>query len=80
MPDVKHFDPSAVVSTVTQLLWQRGWADTGIADIADTTGVSRSSLYATSGQLAGPVLGALCRYLVEHVGRFTALETGGGVW
>jgi hypothetical protein len=25
-PDVKHFDPSAVVGTVTQLLWQRGWA------------------------------------------------------
>lgn len=78
MLDVKHFDPSAVLGTVTQLLWQRGWADTGIADIVDTTGISRSSLYATFGSKQDLCLAALRRYLAEHAGpAFTALETGG---
>lgn len=78
MSDVKHFDPSEVVGTVTQLLWQQGWADTGIADIVDTTGISRSSLYATFGSKQDLCLAALRRYLAEYAGpAFTALETGG---
>ncbi|MDQ0381434.1 TetR/AcrR family transcriptional regulator [Amycolatopsis thermophila] len=78
MPDVKHFDPSAVIGAVMQLLWQRGWADTGIADIVDTTGISRSSLYATFGSKQDLCLAALRRYLAEHAEpAFTALETGG---
>ncbi|AEA23538.1 TetR family transcriptional regulator [Amycolatopsis echigonensis] len=78
MPDVKHFDPSAVIGAVTQLLWQRGWADTGIADIVDTTGISRSSLYATFGSKQDLCLAALHRYLAEHAApAFAALENGG---
>jgi AcrR family transcriptional regulator len=78
VPDVKHFDPSAVIGAVTQLLWQRGWADTGIADIVDTTSISRSSLYATFGSKQDLCLAALRHYLAEHAGpAFTALETGG---
>ncbi|GAB3383581.1 TetR/AcrR family transcriptional regulator [Amycolatopsis echigonensis] len=78
MSGVKHFDPSAVVGAVTQLLWQRGWAETGIADIVATTGISRSSLYATFGSKQSLCLAALRRYLAEHAEpAFTALETGG---
>jgi AcrR family transcriptional regulator len=77
VPDVKHFDPSAVLDTVTQLLWQRGWADTGIANIVDTTGISRSSLYATFGSKQELFVDALHHYLAEHAGpAFTALATG----
>lgn len=78
MPDVKHFDPSAVVGAVTQLLWQRGWADTGIADIVDTTGISRSSLYATFGSKQDLCLAALRRYLAKHAApAFTTWKPAG---
>lgn len=66
MADVKHFDPSAVVGTVQQLLWQRGWANTGVQDIVDVTGVGRSSLYATFGSKQDLCLAAIQRYLAEQ--------------
>lgn len=78
MPDVKHFDPGAVVGTVQQLLWRRGWAGIGIRDVVDTTGVGRSSLYATFGSKRELFLVALRRYVSEHAfPAFEALESGG---
>lgn len=63
---------------MAQLLWQRGWADTGYAGIVDTTGVSGSSLYATFGSKQDPCLAASRRYLAEHAApAFAALGTGG---
>lgn len=78
MPDVKHFDPQAVIGVVQELLWQRGWADTAIQDIVVATGVSRSSLYSTFGGKPELCLAAVRSYLAEQaVPAFTALETGG---
>lgn len=64
--DVKHFDQTAVLGTVTALFWQRGMAATGIQDVVTATGVNRSSLYATFGGKHALYLAALDRYLEEH--------------
>jgi TetR/AcrR family transcriptional repressor of nem operon len=78
VPDVKHFDPSAVVGTVQQLLWQRGWANIGVQDIVDVSGVGRSSLYATFGSKQDLCLAAIHHYLAEQaIPAFAGLEADG---
>ncbi|MFI9815965.1 TetR/AcrR family transcriptional regulator [Saccharothrix variisporea] len=66
MPDVKHFDPDAVLDTVVRLFWQRGVATTGIQDIVDATGLNRSSLYSTFGGKQDLYRAALDRYARER--------------
>ncbi|SDJ50958.1 DNA-binding transcriptional regulator, AcrR family [Nonomuraea maritima] len=63
MPDVKHFDPEAVLEQVERLFWQRGAATTGIAEVIAVTGLSRSSLYATYGGKQDLYVQALRRYV-----------------
>ncbi|MEV4577153.1 TetR/AcrR family transcriptional regulator [Nonomuraea jabiensis] len=63
MPDVKHFDPDAVLEQVERLFWQRGAATTGIAEVIAATGLSRSSLYATYGGKQDLYVLALRRYV-----------------
>ncbi|WP_188192690.1 TetR/AcrR family transcriptional regulator [Nonomuraea sp. SYSU D8015] len=63
MPDVKHFDPEAVLEQVERLFWQRGAASTGIAEVVAVTGISRSSLYATFGGKQELYVKALRRYV-----------------
>lgn len=66
VPDVKHFDQTAVLGEVVQLFWRQGLATTGIQDVVAATGVNRSSLYATFGDKHALYLAALDRYLEEH--------------
>ncbi|WP_049561657.1 TetR/AcrR family transcriptional regulator [Nonomuraea sp. SBT364] len=63
MPDVKHFEPDAVLDQVVRLFWERGAEVTGIAEIVRATGLSRSSLYATFGGKERLQAAALRRYL-----------------
>ncbi|MGR6923532.1 TetR/AcrR family transcriptional regulator [[Actinomadura] parvosata] len=63
MPDVKHFDPDAALEQVMRLFWERGADVTGIADVVQATGLSRSSLYATFGGKERLQAAALGRYL-----------------
>ncbi|OKH99719.1 TetR family transcriptional regulator [Streptomyces sp. CB02923] len=65
MPDIKHFDPDAALEAVVRLFWERGVAATGIQDVVDRTGVSRSSLYATFGGKQDLYLAALRRYVEQ---------------
>jgi Transcriptional regulator len=77
LPDVKHFDPDEVIGAVVPLLWHRGWSRTGVSDLVEVTGVSRSSLYATFGSKHGLCLAALRRYLAEYADPgFAVLEEG----
>jgi TetR/AcrR family transcriptional repressor of nem operon len=62
MPDVKHFDPDAVLETVVRLFWRQGAATTGVQDIVNATGLNRSSLYATFGGKQELYRAALERY------------------
>ncbi|MDX8032603.1 helix-turn-helix domain-containing protein [Lentzea sp. BCCO 10_0856] len=66
MPDVKHFDPDAVLDEVMALFWRRGAASTGIQDIVTATGLNRSSLYSTFGGKRELYLAALRRYVHER--------------
>lgn len=68
MPDVKHFDPEAVLASVEELFWRRGVSSTGVADIVAATGVNRSSLYATFGGKRELYLAALRRYADRRSG------------
>src|SRR5690349_17225363 len=63
MPDVKHFDPDAVLDQVVRLFWERGAATAGIAEVVRVTGLSRSSLYATFGGKRELHAAALRRYV-----------------
>ncbi|NUW35591.1 helix-turn-helix transcriptional regulator [Nonomuraea sp. SMC257] len=63
MPDIKHFDPDSTLDQVVRLFWQRGAEVTGIAEVVQATGLSRSSLYATFGGKAQLQAAALGRYL-----------------
>lgn len=63
MPDVKHFDPDVALDQVVWLFWERGADTTGIADVVEVTGLSRSSLYATFGGKGQLYAAALRRYL-----------------
>jgi TetR/AcrR family transcriptional regulator, transcriptional repressor for nem operon len=63
MPDIKHFDPDAALESVVRLFWRRGVSATGIQDVVKTTGLSRSSLYATFGGKQDLYHAALERYL-----------------
>jgi AcrR family transcriptional regulator len=66
MPDVKHFDPDAVLEQVVRLFWQRGAASAGVAEIVAATGLSRSSLYATFGGKQDLYVRALRRYVEDR--------------
>ncbi|WP_051790953.1 hypothetical protein [Amycolatopsis jejuensis] len=78
MPDVKHFDPSAVTGTVTRLLSQRGWAGTGIADVVDHRYQPVQPVCHVRPACQDLCLAARRRCLAEHsVPRLAALETGG---
>lgn len=81
MPDVKHFDPDAVLGQVERLFWQRGAASTGIAEVVAATGLSRSSLYATFGGKQQLYVKALRRY-VERRSQpvFKPWPTTGAAW
>ncbi|RSO40107.1 TetR/AcrR family transcriptional regulator [Streptomyces sp. WAC 06725] len=65
MPDIKHFDPDAALEAVVRLFWERGVTATGIQEVVDRTGVSRSSLYATFGGKQDLYLAALRRYVEQ---------------
>jgi AcrR family transcriptional regulator len=63
MPDVKHFDPDEALDRIVRLFWERGAEVTGIAEVVEVTGLSRSSLYATFGGKGRLQAAALRRYL-----------------
>ncbi|WP_031238428.1 TetR/AcrR family transcriptional regulator [Asticcacaulis sp. AC466] len=58
----RAFDPDAVLETVLEMFWMRGFANTSLDDIAAATGVSRPSLSATFGDKEALYLKAMERY------------------
>lgn len=66
MPDIKHFDPDTALERAEELFWRNGAAVTSIQDVASTTGLNRSSLYATFGGKRELYLAALRRYVHQR--------------
>jgi TetR/AcrR family transcriptional repressor of nem operon len=66
MADIKHFDPDTALERAEELFWRNGAATTSIQDVASTTGLNRSSLYATFGGKRELYLAALRRYVHQR--------------
>ena len=62
----REFDREAVLTSVVDLFWEKGYSATSIGDIAERTGLSRSSLYGAFGSKDELYQTALDRYLGDH--------------
>jgi TetR/AcrR family transcriptional regulator, transcriptional repressor for nem operon len=78
MADIKHFDPDVALERVERLFWRHGSASTSIQVIAQTTGLNRSSLYATFGDKRELYLAALRRYQQHRAEPALRALAGGG--
>ena len=78
MADIKHFDPDTALERAEELFWRNGAATTSIQDVASTTGLNRSSLYATFGGKRELYLAALRRYLHQRAEPATRVLAGAG--
>jgi TetR/AcrR family transcriptional repressor of nem operon len=72
----RSFDHDDVVDRAMQRVWREGPAATSPADLAEATGLNRSSLYNAFGSKEGVVLAALERYEHEETARLYR-ELGG---
>lgn len=57
-----EFDRDEVLDTAMRAFWEKGYFDTSIQDLSDTTGLQRSSLYATFKSKHELYMSALRRY------------------
>lgn len=74
----RAFDPDAVLETVLEMFWMRGFANTSLDDISAATGVSRPSLAATFGDKEALYLKAMERYRQGISGQLdTVLQCNG---
>jgi len=71
------FDRGAVVDAARDVFWQRGYAEAGIVELEDATGLTRSSLYNAFGSKRGLFDAVLARYL-DDVVRTRLRPLGGG--
>ena len=71
------FDRRAVVDAARDVFWQRGYAETGITELEDATGLTRSSLYNAFGSKRGLFDAVLGAYL-DDVVRTRLRPLGGG--
>ncbi|MCT2084534.1 TetR/AcrR family transcriptional regulator [Microbacterium enclense] len=71
------FDRRAVVDAARDVFWQRGYAEAGITELEDATGLTRSSLYNAFGSKRGLYDAVLAAYL-DDVVRTRFRPLGGG--
>ena len=71
------FDRRAVVDAARDVFWQRGYAEAGITELEEATGLTRSSLYNAFGSKRGLFDEVLAQYLDDIV-RTRLRPLGGG--
>jgi AcrR family transcriptional regulator len=71
------FDRRAVVDAARDVFWQRGYAEAGITELEEATGLTRSSLYNAFGSKRGLFDAVLAGYL-DDVVRTRLRPLGGG--
>ena len=69
----RQFDADAALDSAVLLFWERGYAATSVADLTETIGISRSSLYQAFGSKDGIFGAALERYAAGELQRLTAV-------
>lgn len=77
MGRMPSFDRSVVVDAARDVFWRRGYAEAGIAELEDATGLTRSSLYNAFGSKRGLFDAVLAAYL-DDVVRTRLRPLGGG--
>lgn len=58
----REFDPTQALDRAVALFWERGYSETSMEDLVDTTGVSRYGIYGTFGNKRELFITALRRY------------------
>ena len=71
----REFDPTHALDQAVALFWERGYSETSMEDLVDTTGVSRYGIYGTFGNKRELFIAALRRY--AHV---MAVDTRPGLF
>ena len=71
----REFDPTQALDQAVAMFWERGYRETSIQDLVDTTGVSRYGIYGTFGNKRELFIAALRRY--AHV---MAVDTTPGLF
>ncbi|MDR6689272.1 AcrR family transcriptional regulator [Microbacterium sp. 1154] len=71
------FERSAVVDAARDVFWRRGYAEAGIVELEEATGLTRSSLYNAFGSKRGLFDAVLSAYL-DDVVRTRLRPLGGG--
>jgi TetR/AcrR family transcriptional repressor of nem operon len=58
----REFDPTQALDRAVALFWERGYSETSMEDLVDSTGVSRYGIYGTFGNKRELFVAALRRY------------------
>lgn len=77
----RKFDEEEVLDTLTRLFWRQGYESTSMADIVDSSGMNKSSLYNTFGSKHELFARILDRYIDERMELLDSMvaSTGDGV-
>lgn len=75
------FDEETALDRITELFWKQGYTQTTVADLVETSGVHKPSLYRTFGTKEELFATVLRRYLRDRMDMFAMLveSTGPGV-
>lgn len=68
----RQFDRDQVLDKAITLFWQQGFEATGIAQLSETLGIGRQSLYCTFGDKRGLYIEAVKRYSDASIGDIRA--------
>lgn len=64
----RQFDEEAVLDQVTEVFWEKGYANTSVAHLVEATGVHKPSLYRTFGSKDELFALVLRRYVATRMG------------
>lgn len=74
----RRYDEESVLEALTALFWRQGYTRTSMADIVETSGVHKPSLYRTFGSKEELFTKVLHRYLDQRMSMFNDLIEGVG--
>lgn len=77
MSRTKQYKPDEVVGIAMNTFWTQGYGATSIEDLAEATGLSRSSLYSEYGSKRALFSAAVNHYLEYFSSRLAPLSDGG---
>src|SRR5712671_2081432 len=69
----RQFDVDAALECAMDVLWTKGYEATSLDDLCETTGLSRSSLYATFGSKRNLLLRSVDRYVERRTPNIAAV-------